>query len=99
MSNQDYTMDQAAQTLKTMFHIERVRNYLSKCIKELLQRQEDHDQSKLVSPEMESFAENTPILAGLTYGQPEYKAALDAMKPGIKLSSESCRFSLSLISV
>ena len=39
----------------TMRHIETVRNYLGACIRELLARQEQHDQSKLETPEVEMF--------------------------------------------
>jgi len=49
----------------------------------LNQRSEDHDQSKLVSPEKEVFDKFTPKLATSTYGSEEYKGFLAAMKPAL----------------
>jgi len=39
----------------------------------LLTRAAQHDESKLESPERETFIRVTPRLKGLTYGSPEYK--------------------------
>ena len=64
---------------KTLRHIEAVRNYLNLCIRNILERQESHDQSKLDSPEAEIFEEYTPKLRGVTYGSPEYKQFLKEM--------------------
>ena len=69
---------------KTLRHIETVRNYLNSCIKELLHRQEQHDQSKLQSPEAEIFEIYTPKLRGLTYGSPEYQEQMKEMDVAIK---------------
>lgn len=66
---------------KTLRHIETVRNYLNLVIKELIQRQEQHDQTKLQSPEAETFEEYTYKLRGVTYGSPEYKQFLKEMQP------------------
>lgn len=68
---------------KTMRHIETVRNYLAVIIRELISRQERHDQSKLESPEVEAYDEITRLLRGLTYGSEEYKASLRSQKPAI----------------
>lgn len=68
---------------KTMRHIETVRNYLSTCIIELLNRSVLHDQSKLQTPEVEIFEEYTPKLRGITYGSDEYKACMKEMKVAI----------------
>jgi len=54
--------------LKTMRHIETVRNYLNAVIFNLLHRQVHHDQSKLQPPELEIFDEYTRKLRGMTYG-------------------------------
>lgn len=76
--------EQEAQTnYKTFRHIERVRNLINLFVVKMLERAEKHDQSKLVSPELEYFAEYTDKLAGLTYGSPEYKASLTAIKPAL----------------
>lgn len=76
--------EQEAQTnYKTFRHIERVRNLINLFVVKMLERAEKHDQSKLVSPELEYFAEYTDKLAGLTYGSPEYTASLAAIKPAL----------------
>ena len=67
-------IEQKACNFDTMRHIERVRNLMNLFIKEILSRQELHDQSKLVSPELEAFTKSTPKLANLTYGSDEYYA-------------------------
>lgn len=68
---------------KTMRHIETVRNYLNACVYDLLERAEQHDQSKLQSPEVEIFEEYTPKLRGCTYGSSEYKQYMKEMKVAI----------------
>lgn len=68
---------------QTMRHIETVRNYLGACIRELLTRQEQHDQSKLEAPEVDAYDAITHQLRGLTYGSEEYRAILRAQKPAI----------------
>ncbi len=65
---------------KTMRHIETVRNYLNTVIKELLHRQEQHDQTKLQSPEVEIFEEYTQKLRDVTYGSEQYNQYLKEMK-------------------
>lgn len=70
------------QRFKTIRHIEAVRNFLNFCVVELLHRAEQHDQSKLQSPEREMFDEFTEKLRGTTYGSPEYKAMTAEMKKG-----------------
>jgi hypothetical protein len=67
------TKSQEACNYHTFRHIERVRNLLNRCIANLLKRGEEHDQTKLESPEVELFTEYTPKLAGATYGSPEYE--------------------------
>lgn len=68
----------------TLDHIEEVRRRLNRVIHQLHLRLLRHDQSKLASPEKEAFDEFTPKLRGMTYGSPEYKACLDAMKPALE---------------
>lgn len=65
---------------KTMRHIETVKNYLDCAVKELISREELHDQSKLQSPEVDIFEEYTPKLRGCTYGSDEYKTYLKEMQ-------------------
>ena len=69
--------------IETYRHIRQVQYFLRIAINELLCRQIDHDDSKLNSPEVEIFDEFTPKLADSTYGSDEYKAFLEAMKPGL----------------
>jgi hypothetical protein len=68
---------------KTMRHIETVRNYINWCINELMIRQEQHDQTKLQSPEVEIFEEYTDKLRATTYGSDEYKENMKEMKVAI----------------
>jgi hypothetical protein len=77
------TLDQQATNYVTMRHIEKVRNYLGLVIRNLLDRGEKHDQTKLESPEVEAFTEYTPKLATCTYGSDEYKGYLAAIKPAL----------------
>lgn len=76
-------IDQQACNYQTFRHIERVRNYLTLFIKELLERGELHDQSKLESPEVELFTEHTPKLAGLTFGSEEYEKCREDLAPAL----------------
>jgi len=68
------------ERFKTFRHIETVRNYLNACVRELMLRAEQHDQSKLQDPERAAFDELTPLLRGSTYGSPEYHAFLARLK-------------------
>lgn len=69
---------------KTLRHIETVRNHLNTVIKELLIRGEQHDQSKLDTPEVELFDKYTQELRGLTYGSLEYKECMKKLRPAIE---------------
>lgn len=65
----------------TLCHMLRVRNLLNVVIKEILDRGENHDLSKLETPELEAFTEKGPILKDLTFGSKEYdecKKEIDA---------------------
>lgn len=77
------TLEEKATNFDTMRHIERVRNLLNFAIKDLMKRAEDHDQSKLESPEVEMFTEFTKGLATCTYGSPEYDEFRRKMKPAL----------------
>lgn len=78
------TEEQKATNYDTFRHIERVRNLLNRVAMKLLERGELHDQSKLVSPEVEAFTEYTGRLATTTYGSPEYDACKAAMRPALE---------------
>ncbi len=67
------TLEQKATNHDTQNHIHRVRELLSKCIINLIDRSNEHDLSKLRSPEVEGFTQHTASLAASTYGSQEYK--------------------------
>lgn len=68
----------------TMRHIERVRNLTNVVVKDLLDRAEKHDQSKLVPPEVELFTKFTPMLAALSFGTPEYEECKKRLGPALE---------------
>lgn len=68
---------------KTLRHIETVRNFLNVFIRDLLERGELHDQSKLQEPEVNIFDEYTAKLRTCEYGSEEYKQFLTEMKPAL----------------
>jgi len=72
--------DSAIDTKK---HIKRVKQLLHKVITRLVQRQRQHDESKLQNPEKEIFDIYTPKLAKLTYGSNEYKECLNDMSAAL----------------
>lgn len=83
MSADNLTLEQQACNWHTMQHIARVRTILEKVCGDLLRRGQEHDQSKLSSPEVELFTEFTPQLAGMKYGSPEYNEAKAKMGPAL----------------
>lgn len=58
---------------ETRKHKARVIELLSLFVVELLKRANEHDSTKLESPEREAFEANTANLNGLTFGTPEYE--------------------------
>ncbi len=75
--------EQKAANFDTCQHIQQVQRMLNKVIRDLLDRSEKHDQSKLASPEVEMFTEYTPKLAASTYGSEEYNGFRKAMGPAL----------------
>ena len=69
---------------ETYEHIGVVRSLLGKAIKELLDRADGHDASKLVDPERATFDEFTPKLRDSTYGSEEYRGFLRDMGDGLR---------------
>ena len=67
----------------TYEHIQKVQRNMHTVIVAMLERLRDHDQSKLVTPEVEIFDEYTPKLAAVTYGSDEYKQFLKEMKAAL----------------
>lgn len=74
------TIDSRPETYK---HIHQVQKNLGYIIQNLLWRSHWHDQSKLVSPELEIFNEYTQRLRDCTYGSPEYEGYREKMKPAL----------------
>lgn len=68
---------------ETQAHIDLVRSLLYRVCDDLKRRAQEHDQSKLESPEVEVFDEFTPKLKDSTYGSPEYNEFLMAMQVGL----------------
>lgn len=68
---------------KTLRHIETVRNFIGGIIIELIHRQNQHDQSKLESPEVDMFEKFTPLLRKSVYGSEEYKQHLSSMQTAV----------------
>jgi hypothetical protein len=69
--------------LETRKHQQKVQELLLQMIHELTLRAQNHDKSKLESPEKEIFEVYTPKLKGTTYGSDEYNEFLKEMKSGL----------------
>lgn len=67
-------MSDFCPTCETRKHKARVVELLSIFVVELLKRGNEHDSTKLESPEREIFDASTKHLNGLTFGTPEYDA-------------------------
>jgi Family of unknown function (DUF5662) len=80
MSNQD-AYDSRADTLA---HIHLVRDHLETFAAEMLKRGARHDASKLSPAEKPAFDLVIPLLAGVSYGSPEYQALLERVKPALE---------------
>lgn len=70
-------------TKDTMDHKEKVKKFMNLCIDDLVMRAENHDNSKLESPEKKYFDEYTPKLKDCTYGSDDYQKGLDGLKPAL----------------
>lgn len=70
--------------VETQKHIDKVRKYIRFFTDKLTTRGENHDASKLETPEVELFAEHTERLAEIEYGSDEYRAELEALKPALE---------------
>ena len=70
-------------TSDTLNHIKRVGVLIHKMIFTLFNRVDNHDSSKLRTPEKEIFDEYTPKLKSSTYGSEEYNVFLKEMKKAL----------------
>lgn len=68
---------------QTQAHINEVQRLIHIVVTHLLKRGERHDQSKHSEAEAPIFDEFTAKLKDTTYGSPEYKSYLEAMKPAL----------------
>lgn len=68
----------------TAAHIRRVGELMVEMASQLMTRAVNHDESKWSPEEWEAFASETPLLRDMTYGSPEYKAALERLGPALK---------------
>jgi len=67
----------------TQKHIDRVRVLLGQMQSALKQRADEHDASKL-GPKEKPYFDDAMSLWGMTYGSPEYKAALARLGPALE---------------
>jgi len=65
---------------RTLRHMETVRNYLNFVIRELMTRGEEHDQTKLQSPEKEEYEKHTH--KPYAYGSYEHKQYIEKTRVG-----------------
>lgn len=79
----ELSLEEKAINFETLRHVVVVRNLLNMMIRELLLRQEAHDQSKFSEAELATFVEFTPKLKNSEYGSEEYKSFLKAMAPAL----------------
>lgn len=70
----ELTTEERVTNDATREHIALVGKNIHTLVRELLTRAENHDATKLKTPEVEAFTEVTPLLAASTYGSPEYDA-------------------------
>lgn len=67
----------------TLNHKERVKELLIIAAEEIVERGENHDNSKLESPEIELMNKYSPLISELVFGSEEYYASLVALKPAL----------------
>ena len=77
-------LNEAATNDETRKHILNVAKFMNLVVIQLLIRAQEHDGSKLETPELELFTKVTDQLAGCTYGSPEYKAFLKELEPALE---------------
>lgn len=73
--------DSAPETNK---HRDFVRMLMYEIAKDIMDRADHHDDSKLLPPEKELFDEYTPKLKGCTYGSPEYHQFLSGLRTALE---------------
>jgi hypothetical protein len=76
-------LKEEATNNETRKHILNVIKFMNIIVSELIIRAQNHDGSKLESPELELFTIYTEKLASCTYGSEEYKGFLEKLKPAL----------------
>ncbi len=77
-------LKEAAANSETRAHIINVVRFMNIIVAELLLRAQNHDASKLESPELELFTIWTGRLATCTYGSETYSEFLEQLKPALE---------------
>ena len=70
--------------VETFKHVKKVQEYMNLFIKDLINRSENHDNTKFEEPEKTGFAKHTAKLSKIEYGSEEYKNNLEKLKPTIE---------------
>ncbi len=81
--SKELTPEELITNEDTRKHIATVSRVIHFVVKELLDRADRHDQSKLETPEVEEFAKHNHKLAGTTYGSKDSKDNREALKPAL----------------
>jgi hypothetical protein len=71
-------------TEETLDHIDQVQARLHDVVTNLSRRSSQHDHSKLEEPERSGFDAGAEYFRTVKYGTPEYRAALDNLRPTIE---------------
>ena len=69
---------------ETYEHITQVRMALKKEVINLLNRADQHDQTKLVSPQVEYFDKFVGTLKNIEFGSPEHEKAVEQLTPALE---------------
>jgi hypothetical protein len=85
------TLEQKACNHETWTHINKVQYFINLFIKDLMDRANEHDHTKLESPEVELFAQYTDKLAGMTYGSDEFNETKAKLGPALEHHYANCR--------
>jgi len=83
-TEQEQELKEASTNNETRKHISNVVFFMNIIVIELLKRAQNHDGSKLESPELELFTIWTEKLAACTYGSETYKEFLEQLKPALE---------------
>jgi hypothetical protein len=84
-TTQELTTEMAIRYMRLhLEHVRLVSGYLAAATNNLTQRAIRHDDSKWYEPEFTPYARNQPRFDAAEYGTPEYRAAVDAIKPAVQ---------------